>query len=80
VDLNAAETLAAAEANEHTLITAETHRLHIAAHWADLPFDPERARAPEPWSMCIWRPKPSQPRQSGTPPSRYPPSSAEREC
>ena len=36
VDLNAAETLAAAEANEHTLITAETHRLHIAAHWADL--------------------------------------------
>ncbi len=36
VDLNAAETLAAAEANEHTLITAETRRLHIAAHWADL--------------------------------------------
>ena len=34
--LNAAETLAAAEANEHTLITAETRRLHIAAHWADL--------------------------------------------
>ena len=29
-------TLAAAEANEHTLITAETRRLHIAAHWADL--------------------------------------------
>jgi hypothetical protein len=36
VDLNAAETLAAAEANEHTLITAETRRLDIAAHWADL--------------------------------------------
>ena len=36
VDLNAAETLAVAEANEHTLITAETRRLHIAAHWADL--------------------------------------------
>ena len=36
VDLNAAETLAAAEANEHTLISAETRRLNIAAHWADL--------------------------------------------
>src|SRR5215204_5788740 len=28
--------LAAAEANEHTLITAETRRLQLAAHWADL--------------------------------------------
>jgi hypothetical protein len=28
--------LAAAEHNEHALITAETRRLHIAAHWADL--------------------------------------------
>ena len=36
VELDAAGTLAAAEANEHTLITAETRRLHIAAHWADL--------------------------------------------
>jgi hypothetical protein len=36
VDLDAAGTLAAAEANEHTLITAETRRLQIAAHWADL--------------------------------------------
>ena len=34
--LDAAGTLAAAEANEHTLITAETRRLQIAAHWADL--------------------------------------------
>ncbi len=36
VELDAAGTLAAAEANEHTLITAETRRLHLAAHWADL--------------------------------------------
>jgi hypothetical protein len=36
VELDAAGTLAAAEANEHALITAETRRLHIAAHWADL--------------------------------------------
>jgi len=36
VDLDAAGTLAAAEANEHVLITAETRRLHIAAHWADI--------------------------------------------
>jgi hypothetical protein len=36
VELDAAGTLAAAEANEHTLITAEVRRLHIAAHWADL--------------------------------------------
>ncbi len=36
VELDASATLAAAEANEHTLITAETHRLQIAAHWADL--------------------------------------------
>jgi Domain of unknown function (DUF222) len=36
VELDADSTLAAAEANEHTLITAETRRLHIAAHWADL--------------------------------------------
>jgi hypothetical protein len=36
VGLDAAGTLAAAEANEHTLITAETRRLQIAAHWADL--------------------------------------------
>jgi hypothetical protein len=35
-ELDAASTLAAAEANEHTLITAETRRLQIAAHWADL--------------------------------------------
>ena len=36
VELDAADTLAAAEANEHTLITAETRRLQLAAHWADL--------------------------------------------
>jgi hypothetical protein len=36
IELDAAATLAAAEANEHTLITAETRRLQIAAHWADL--------------------------------------------
>ena len=36
VELDAAGTLAAAEANEHTLITAETRRLQIAVHWADL--------------------------------------------
>jgi Domain of unknown function (DUF222) len=36
VELDAAGTLAAAEANEHALITAETRRLQIAAHWADL--------------------------------------------
>ena len=36
VELDAAQTLAAAEANEHTLITAETRRLHLAGHWADL--------------------------------------------
>jgi hypothetical protein len=36
VELDAAGTLAAAEANEHTLIIAETRRLQIAAHWADL--------------------------------------------
>ena len=35
-ELDAAGTLAAAEANEHTLTTAETRRLQIAAHWADL--------------------------------------------
>jgi hypothetical protein len=31
-----AATLTAAEANEHALILAETRRLHIVAHWADL--------------------------------------------
>jgi Domain of unknown function (DUF222) len=36
VELDAAATLTAAEANEHTLITAEVRRLQIAAHWADL--------------------------------------------
>ena len=36
VELDAASTLAAAEANERVLITAETRRLQIAAHWADL--------------------------------------------
>jgi hypothetical protein len=36
VGLDAAGTLAAAEANEHTLTAAETRRLQIAAHWADL--------------------------------------------
>jgi hypothetical protein len=36
VELDAAATLTAAEANEHALIRAETRRLHIAAHWADL--------------------------------------------
>jgi hypothetical protein len=35
-ELDAAGTLAAAEANEHTLITAEVRRLQLAAHWADL--------------------------------------------
>ncbi|MET0996049.1 MAG: hypothetical protein ABWY20_19080 [Mycobacterium sp.] len=36
IELDPAGTLAAAEANEHTLITAETRKLQIAAHWADL--------------------------------------------
>ena len=36
IGLNSAATLAAAESNERTLITAETRRLEIAAHWADL--------------------------------------------
>ena len=36
VEMDAAATLAAAEANEHTLITAEVRRLQVAAHWADL--------------------------------------------
>jgi hypothetical protein len=36
IQLDAAATLAAAEANEHALITAETRRLQIAGHWADL--------------------------------------------
>ena len=36
MELDAAATLAAAEANEYALITAETRRLCIAAHWADL--------------------------------------------
>jgi hypothetical protein len=36
VELDAAQTLAAAEANEHALITAETRRLQIAGHWAGL--------------------------------------------
>jgi hypothetical protein len=36
VELDAAGTLAAAEANEHILIAAEIRRLQIAAHWADL--------------------------------------------
>jgi hypothetical protein len=35
-ELDAAGTLAAAEANEHVLITAEVRRVQIAAHWADL--------------------------------------------
>jgi len=45
VGLDAAGTLAAAEANEHAVIAAEIRRLQIAAHWADLhPGDavPER--------------------------------------
>jgi hypothetical protein len=42
-ELDAAATLTAAEANEHALILAETRRLHIAAHWADLhPGDVKR--------------------------------------
>jgi len=36
VEWDASATLAAAEANEQTLIIAETRRLQIAAHWADL--------------------------------------------
>jgi hypothetical protein len=36
VELDAAATLAAAEANEHTLIAAEIRRLQLAAQWADL--------------------------------------------
>jgi hypothetical protein len=36
VGLDAAGTLAAAEANEHALIAAEIRRLVLAAHWADL--------------------------------------------
>jgi Domain of unknown function (DUF222) len=35
-ELDAAGTLAAADANEHALITAESRRLQIAAHWARL--------------------------------------------
>jgi Domain of unknown function (DUF222) len=35
-ELDAAGTLAAAEANEHVLITAEVRRVQIAAYWADL--------------------------------------------
>jgi hypothetical protein len=35
-ELDAAGTLAAAEANEHALIIVENGRLQIAAHWADL--------------------------------------------
>jgi hypothetical protein len=35
-ELDAAGTLAAAEANEHALIIIENRRLQIAAHWADL--------------------------------------------
>lgn len=35
-ELDAAATLAAVEANEHALITAEIRRLQLAAHWADL--------------------------------------------
>jgi hypothetical protein len=35
-ELDAAETLVAAEANERTLIAAEVRRLELAAHWADL--------------------------------------------
>jgi Domain of unknown function (DUF222) len=35
-ELTATDTLAAVEANEHVLITAETRRLELAAHWADL--------------------------------------------
>jgi hypothetical protein len=36
VEMDASATLAAAEANERTLIIAETRRLQIAGHWADL--------------------------------------------
>ena len=36
IELDAAATLAVAEANERALITAETRLLQIAAHWADL--------------------------------------------
>ena len=36
VGLDAAGTLAAAEANEHAVIAAEIRRLLLAAHWADL--------------------------------------------
>jgi Domain of unknown function (DUF222) len=36
VGLDAASTLAAAEANEHALATGEIRRLQLAAHWADL--------------------------------------------
>jgi hypothetical protein len=36
VELDAAATLTAVEANEHTLITAEVRRLQLATHWADL--------------------------------------------
>jgi hypothetical protein len=36
IELDAATTLAAAEANEHILIAAEIRRLQLAGHWADL--------------------------------------------
>jgi hypothetical protein len=64
VELDAAGTLAAAEANEHALITAETRRLRIAAHWADIhPGDAVRE------SRLPGGERPVQLGGDGTPPS-----------
>ena len=62
VELDAAGTLAAAEANEHALVTAETRRLHIAAHWADLhPGDnvAQQAAGRRTPGPAGWAPRPS---------------------
>ena len=72
VELDAAGTLAAAEANEHTLITAETRRLQIAAHWADLhPGEavPVRVGCPAPNTRSGWAGKPPQPSGTSPPPN-----------
>jgi hypothetical protein len=45
-ELDAAGTLEAAAANEHTLTTAEVRRLQLAAHWADLHAGEAVAQSP----------------------------------
>jgi len=66
VELDTAATLAAAEANEHALITAEVRRLHIAAQWADLNAGDAvtASRLPGPNARSGWAgraPRPSPP-------------------